>query len=283
MPVNGPCEHPSSTALQIDHSIVPRFVFLARGDCFSGERITHSSDPPAPLKGAPSFASRKPLTYTHPLNNYHSHHGVVAVRNPDAARYARWAAYAAALIALIVAGVYARRAIQAARARQQAPPPIPESVQQESAEFSYVGTDQGRQLFTIRASHATQYKDQNRALLQDVWITLYGHDGSRNDNIHTRECNYEPASGNVVCAGDVKIDLASATPAGDSGKPANKTLQVTTHNLSFNRESGDATTTAPVQFRFPQGEGHCDGMIYSSQKEIVRLSHNVQLDLAASD
>jgi lipopolysaccharide export system protein LptA len=205
------------------------------------------------------------------------------VRNQESARYARWAAWAAAAIVLVVASVYAQRAIRAARARKDAPPSIPESVQQQSAEFSYVGTDQGRALFTIRASHATQYKDQNRALLQDVWITIYGHDGSRNDNIHTRECNYEPASGNVVCEGDVKIDLASAAPAGDSGKPANKTLQVTTRNLSFNRESGDATTSAPVQFRFPQGEGHSDGMIYSSQKEIVRLSHNVQLDLAASD
>jgi LPS export ABC transporter protein LptC len=227
------------------------------------------------------FASRKPLAYTRPLTHYSPYQGAIALRNQDAARYARWAAYAAALIALIVAGVYARRAIQAARARQNAPPPIPESVQQRSAEFSYVGTDQGRALFTIRASHATQYKDQNRALLQDVWITIYGHDGSRNDNIHTRECNYEPSSGNVVCEGDVQIDLASATPA--SGKPADKTLQVTTRNLSFNRESGDATTTAPVQFRFPQGTGHSDGMTYSSQKEIVRLAHNVQIDLAASD
>src|SRR5580658_3229125 len=229
----------------------------------------------------PPFASRKPLTYTRLLTKNSPLHGDFALRNQDAARYARWAAYTAVLIALVVAGVYARRAIQAARARQNAPPPIPASVQQESAEFSYVGSDQGRQLFTIRASHATQYKDQNRALLQDVWITIYGHDGSRNDNIHTRECNYEPSSGNVVCEGDVQIDLASATPA--SGKPADKDLQVTTRNLSFNRESGDATTTAPVQFRFPQGEGHSDGMIYSSQKEIVRLTHNVQLDLAASD
>jgi lipopolysaccharide export system protein LptC len=98
-----------------------------------------------------------------------------------------------------------------------------------------VGTDQGRALFTIRASHATQYKDQNRALLQDVWITIYGHDGSRNDNIHTRECNYEPTTGNVVCEGDVQIDLASATPSTASGKPGEKTLQVSTKNLSFNR------------------------------------------------
>ena len=74
--------------------------------------------------GSP-FATGKPLTYTRPLNNHSSGLGGIALRNQDAARYARWAAYAAALIALVVAGVYARRAIQAARARQNAPPPIP--------------------------------------------------------------------------------------------------------------------------------------------------------------
>ncbi len=230
--------------------------------------------------GSP-FATGKPLTYTRLLSQQCSGLGGIPLRNQDAARYARYAAWAAAAVALVVAGVYAHRAIRAARARQNAPPSIPDSVQQQSAEFSYVGTDQGRALFRIRASHATQYKDQNRALLQDVWITIYGHNSDRNDNIHTRECNYEPSTGNVVCEGDVQIDLASAAPA--SGKPDEKTLQVTTRNLSFNRESGEASTTAPVQFRFPQGAGHSDGMIYSSQREIVRLTHNVQLDLAASD
>jgi len=249
----------------------------------SPERTHHTpfESRPARPKRAPKFASRKPLTYTRLLTKYSPTQGAIALRNQESARYARWAAWAAAAIVLVVAGVYAQRAIRAARVRKNAPPSIPESVQQQSAEFSYVGTDQGRALFTIRASHATQYKDQNRALLQDVWITIYGHDGSRNDNIHTRECNYEPSTGNVVCEGDVQIDLASATPA--SGKPGDKSLQVTTRNLSFNRETGDATTTAPVQFRFPQGEGRSDGMIYSSQKEIVHLTHNVQLDLAASD
>ena len=161
--------------------------------------------------GSP-FATGKPLTYTRLLSQQCSGLGGIPLRNQDAARYARYAAWAAAAVALVVAGVYAHRAIRAARARQNAPPSIPDSVQQQSAEFSYVGTDQGRALFRIRASHATQYKDQNRALLQDVWITIYGHNSDRNDNIHTRECNYEPSTGNVVCEGDVQIDLASAAP-----------------------------------------------------------------------
>ena len=83
---------------------------------------------------------------------------------------------------------------------------LPVTVQQQSANFSLSNSDvQGRTIFTIRASHATQFKDENRALLEDVWITIYGRDGSRNDNIHTRECSYEPLRGNVRCEGKCRL------------------------------------------------------------------------------
>jgi hypothetical protein len=125
-----------------------------------------------------------------------------------------------------VAGVYAQRAVRESHARGAAKPLVPLTVQQQSNEFSFSKVEQDRTLFTVRASHATQYKDENRALLQDVWITIYGREGNRNDNIHTSECSYEPKSGNVVCQGAVQIDLASTDPAGS--KPADKELQVTT-------------------------------------------------------
>ncbi len=51
---------------------------------------------------------------------------------------------------------------------------VPSEVQQQSDNFSYSDVEQGRTIFTVRASHATEFKDQNRALLQDVWITVYG-------------------------------------------------------------------------------------------------------------
>ncbi len=153
-------------------------------------------------------------------------------------------------------------------------------MQQQSNEFSFSKVEQDRTLFTVRASRATQYKDENRALLQDVWITIYGREGNRNDNIHTSECSYEPQSGNVVCQGVVQIDLASANPA--PGKAGDNALQVTTRNLSFNRDTGEASTGAPVQFHFAGGQGHAVGVTYSSQKEIVRLSRDVELDMVPS-
>jgi LPS export ABC transporter protein LptC len=203
------------------------------------------------------------------------------VRNQEAARYARWAAVMAGAIALVVAGVYSKRAIQAARSRHSAPASVPATVQQQSAEFKFTKMEQDRAIFTIRASTATRYKDEDRSLLEDVWITIYGRAGDRNDNIHTRECSYEPKSGDVHCAGKVEIDIQGANPA--SGKPADKQLQVTTSNLSFNRDTGEASTPEKVEFQSPQGHGTAMGVSYSSQTSVVRLEHSVSIEMIPAD
>lgn len=206
------------------------------------------------------------------------------MRNREAARYARWAAIAAGLAALAVAGVYVNRSISRARALRLGPAAVPATVAQQSDQFSFSKVDQNRTLFTVRASHLTQYKDQNRALLQDVWITIYGRDGSRNDNIHTHECSYEPDSGVVHCEGSVEIDVGGAQSAarGATAAALPNALQVKTSGLSFNRNTGEASTSAPVQFSFSGGQGRGVGVSYSTSDSIVRVEHAVEFDLAAS-
>jgi lipopolysaccharide export system protein LptA len=225
------------------------------------------------------------------------------LRNQEAARYARWAAWAALSIALIAGGTYTQRAIRQARARARQPAAVAATVEQQSNEFSFSKVESDRTLFTVRASRATQFKDENRAVLEDVWITIYGREGNRNDNIHTRECNYEPKSGNVNCQGDVKIDLASAAPSvtADGGKTrlsgkktadakapgatqkVDQPIQITTKNLSFNRETGQASTPEAVQFHFPGGQGRAVGVTYDSQNVTVRLEHAVEIEMAGSE
>lgn len=203
------------------------------------------------------------------------------MRNQDAARYAGWAAGAAALVALVVAGVYATRLLRQARERRAGPKAVPASVQRQSADFSYSDVEQGRTVFKVRASQFTEYKDQDRALLEDVWITVYGRDGSRNDNIHTRECSFEPTSGVVRCQGQVKIDVQDAKAA--AGQRATNVLQLTTSNLSFNRDTGEASTPAPVEFHFAAGHGRGVGALYSSRNAVMRIEQDVQLELAPSE
>jgi lipopolysaccharide export system protein LptA len=201
------------------------------------------------------------------------------LRNREAARYARWAAIAAAVVALAVGAVYAKRALRRYHALRNLPVAVSVNVQQQSAQFSFSKVEQSRTIFTVRASKATQFKDENRAVLEDVWITLYGRDGSRNDNIHTHECSYD-GSGAVHCQGEVEIDMASAHPAPGH---SSDTLQIKTSNLTFNRDTGEASTPAPVEFHFSGGQGRGVGVSYSTSDSTVRLERNVQFELAASE
>ena len=229
------------------------------------------------------------------------------MRNREAARYARWAAGAAGAILLLVAGVYVQRFIRRSRAFRALPSMVASTIQQQSANFTYSDVEQGRTVFTIRASRATQFKDQNRALLEDVWISVYGREGNRNDNIHTRQCNYEPLNGDIRCEGDVQIDIqvseqtahvanpspnpaphatnptANSAPNPASATGGGETFQVRTRDLSFNRGTGEAATPAPADFTFAQGNGHAVGISYSTHDSVIRLEHAVVFDLNASD
>ncbi|MGH9687354.1 MAG: LPS export ABC transporter periplasmic protein LptC [Candidatus Acidiferrales bacterium] len=204
------------------------------------------------------------------------------MRNREAARYARWSAIAAGLIVLGVAGTYIYRAVLRTRARSEMPAAVSASVERQSAQFSFSKVEQDRTLFTIRASQATQYKDHDRALLQDVWITIYGRDGTQSDNIHTRECSYDPQTGGARCEGSVQIDIGASkkSVAGSSGTPI---LTLVTSDLLFDRDTGNASTSAPVHFTFPGGSGSGVGVDYSTRDATVRVQRAIQFQLAASE
>jgi lipopolysaccharide export system protein LptA len=203
------------------------------------------------------------------------------LRNREAARYARWSATAAGLIVLAVIGAYVYRAVQRDRARRGMPAAVPSSVERKSAEFNYKSVEQGRTLFTLRASEVTQFKDHGRALLEDVWITIYGRDGKQNDNIHTRECSYDPQTGGARCQGSVQIEIDSARPS--AAVPKNSPLKLVTSDLTFDRETGNASTTAPVKFTFPGGGGSGVGVDYSTRDATVTIERAIQFQLAASE
>jgi len=197
----------------------------------------------------------------------------------QANRYAKWAASAALGLTAVVIGVFAFRSWQRQEARKEFPPPVPQTVQKQSAEFSFSKVEGERTLFTVRASQATEFKEGGRSRLRDVWITIFGRAGKRFDNIHTRECSYLLTSGRIQCAGDVQMDLESAVEARE--RPGQRTLHVTTRNILFERESGEAYTSEPVEFRFPYGSGRGTGMTYSTRKGIFRMQRDVSLTLAS--
>lgn len=202
----------------------------------------------------------------------------------EAARYARWSASVACLLAMLTASVYLRLKWMAHREKEGAPPPAPAGVARQESGLTFskeVGT---QKLFTVEASKATNFKENEANLLEDVRITIFGKTGDRHDAIHTHRCEYEKDGQNIVCTGDVQLDLQSAEDAARAEKksdPAAQKVHVETRGVTFNRSTGIAQSDQPVKFVFPSGQGKAVGVEYRSEEGAVRLLHEVDFLLSA--
>ncbi len=209
------------------------------------------------------------------------------MRNTQATRYARWSAMISLVLTLLVVGVYLKHSWQAHLVRLAAPPPVPASVQEQSNAFTFSKESGDRTEFTVRASRATQFTQGGRGLLEEVWITAYGTDAQRFDNLHTRSCDYIDATGDITCAGDVQVDLESAADArlhpgtASHPNPEAQIVHVVTTDVCFNRKTGVATTDRSVRFQFAQMEGRAVGFHYDSGLGEMRLLQNVELIMNA--
>jgi LPS export ABC transporter protein LptC len=202
----------------------------------------------------------------------------------EAARYARWSAAVALLLASATAAVYLKRGWTSHVERKHAPPPAPLDVTRQSAGITFKKFDeQNHIIFTVDASKSTDFKDQDASLLEDVRITIFGKAADRNDVIHTKSCQYGKEHGDVTCSGDVQLDLLSAA---DAKRTANNPEQaralmtrVETRGINFDRSTGIARTDQRVIFAFPNGSGDAIGMQYNSDEGTVQLLREVRLRL----
>jgi lipopolysaccharide export system protein LptA len=202
----------------------------------------------------------------------------------EAARYARWSAAVACLLAMLTAGVYLHQKWVAHREKEEAPPPAPEGVARQESRLTFSKEVGAQKLFTVEASKATNFKDNAASLLEDVKITIFGKTGDRHDVIHTHSCEYERDGQNIVCNGEVQLDLQSAEDAARAEKKhdaAAQKVHVETRGVTFNRSTGIAQSGEPVKFIFPNGQGEAVGVEYRSEEGAVRLSRDVNFLLSA--
>jgi lipopolysaccharide export system protein LptA len=203
------------------------------------------------------------------------------MKRSEAAKYARWSASAALVLAILTAGVYSERKWVSYRESKKAPPPAPNDVSRLSSGLTFSKVEGNRTIFTVAASKSTDYKDKDTSLLEDVGITIFGRTGDRHDTIHTRSCQYEKEGGGVTCSGEVQIDLQSAADAERAAKnpagPSPQKVHAETRGIVFNRLTGLAQTDQPVKFDFPSGSGDAVGVEYHSQEGTLRLLRDVHL------
>lgn len=202
----------------------------------------------------------------------------------EAARYARWSAAVACLLATLTMGVYLRRKWVAHREKEEAPPPAPAGVARQESGLTLskeVGT---QKLFTVEAAKSTNFQDRAASLLEDVKVTIFGKTGERHDVIHTHSCEYEKDGQNIVCSGEVQLDLQSAEDAARAEKKHDASTQkvhIETRGVTFNRSTGIAQSDQAVKFVFANGQGEAVGVEYRSEEGAVRLLRDVTFLLNA--
>ncbi len=199
-------------------------------------------------------------------------------------RLRRLLAITAVLFVTVVTGMYFYARIKIRDVRKEIPNKLGIEIKQTANGFQFSKSDGTRTLFSVQASDVKQFKLNGRAELHDVSIILYGRDSSRYDQIYGEDFAYDPKTGDVSAKGDVQIDLV-ANPSGITNpdqappKALKNPIHLKTRDLVFNRETGNAWTDAPVEFRTPQASGTAVGVKYAGKTNVLTLSSHIHLEL----
>jgi lipopolysaccharide export system protein LptA len=203
-------------------------------------------------------------------------------------RLRRWLAVIAVLFTAVVAGMYFYARMRQHSVLKGFPGKIAYDIKQTASGFQFSKSESGRTVFTIRAKDVKEFKLNGRAVLHDVSIILYGRDTSRFDQIYGNDFTFDPQSGDVTARGEVQIDL-QANPTGsaapDQAVPneLKNPIHLKTTDLVFNRDSGDATTGARVDFRTAQATGWAVGVHYAAKSATLTLASQVHMTLTGQD
>ncbi len=199
-------------------------------------------------------------------------------------RLRRLLVFTTVLLTLVVAGMYFYARSKATNVLKQIPGKIGYDIKQTASGFQFSKSDGKRTLFTVQASDLKQFKLNGNAELHKVSIVLYGRDSSRFDQIYGDDFSYNQQTGDVSAKGDVQIDLVAnpaglASPDQSTPKELKNPIHLKTRDLVFNKESGNATTEARVEFRTPQATGWAVGVKYAGKSNTLTLESQIHVVL----
>src|SRR5271165_281616 len=199
-------------------------------------------------------------------------------------RLRRLLAATAVLLTLVVAGMYFSARLKIRDVRKDVPNKIGYDIKQTASGFQFSKSDGKRTLFTVQASNVKEFKLNGNAELHNVSIVLYGRDSSRFDQIYGDDFAFNQKTGDVAAKGDVQIDLVAnpmgiASPDQSTPKELKNPIHLKTRDLVFNKDTGNASTDARVEFSTAQANGWAVGVKYAGKSNTLTLSSQIHLAL----
>jgi len=203
-------------------------------------------------------------------------------------RLRRLLATTAVLFTVVVVGMYLYARLRTRDVRKEVPDKLGFDIKQTANGFQFSKSDGQRTLFTVQASSVKQFKLNGNAELHNVSIILYGRDSLRYDQIYGDDFAYNTKTGDVTAKGEVQIDLV-ANPSGQvsadqaTPKEMKNPIHLTTRDLIFNKDTGNASTDARVEFSTPQASGWAVGVNYAGRSNQLILSSQIHIVTTGED
>lgn len=117
----------------------------------------------------------------------------------------------------------------------QKPEPLPKELVLKTDDFNFSKTEGNRTLFTIHAKTNLGTSDEKN-MLQEVDLTIFGDkDGDPPRSVRSHSCAYDQKTENIVCTGDVHVQLDEHTTA-------------QTEEILYSHAEGIVNTTKPTAF-----------------------------------
>lgn len=178
-------------------------------------------------------------------------------------------------IALILAGVGTTYYRQKRTQTRQAPPPpkaLPAGVEAAARDWQWSRNTGSRPVVEVRARNFRQLQDPERTELEKVELRLYHQDGREYDRVRSAHAIFDPARGTLYSGGDVEITMGMPAQG-----PPGRLVFIRSSGVTFDSQTGKASTDRLARFTFDQGQGKAVGASYDPSTRELHMRSEVEL------
>jgi lipopolysaccharide export system protein LptA len=190
-------------------------------------------------------------------------------------RSARWLLLV--VIVMIVAAVgsryYLQKQIEEKRA-PRAPGLLPVRLSGAMQDWVWTYNDRNRPVAEIRAKNSRQISDAQLVDLDDVELHIFAKDGKHYDKVRCMKAESDLNRKTLYSDGDVQITMGVP----DEGVPPGHLVFIRSTGVTFDTNTGKASTDRLASFTFDRGDGHAVGAFYDPDTKELRMQSQVEMN-----
>ena len=190
-------------------------------------------------------------------------------------RRTRWLFLVAILgIIVLVGATYLKRKASFYKDAPPPPKPLEAGVDARSQHWTYSDSNGTHKKVFVQADSVRQIKEPYLMELNGVELHLFHKEGAEYDLVRSAKAQFDMSAKTLYADGEVEITKGVQAEGPQHGR----VLKIRSSGVSFQSETGKATTDRIATFEFDQGGGTAVGIEYDPDSRELHMRSHVSLD-----